>query len=130
MKFTSALAIVAAASQASAFVVVPNNGAAVTTTTTTTTQSSSSSSALNMGMLDFFSEEARQKREAKKDAEVEEQLRLQAEIYERRKNPEKMEEYEQKVMMRRQLRMQGKDDEASDIAMYDGDAEKLKPTST
>ena len=87
-------------------------------------------SSLNMGLLDFFSEEARQKREAKKQAEIEEQLRLQAEIYERRKNPEKMQEYQQKVYTRRELRMAGNDEEAEQIEMYDGNVEKLKPTST
>ena len=119
MKIIPALSILFAANQASAFVVYKNSDMA-----------SATSTSLNMGLLDFFSEEARQKREAEKQAEIEEQLRLQAEIYERRKNPEKMEEYKQKVYTRRELRMAGNDEEAADITMYDGNAEKLKPTST
>ena len=76
-----------------------------------------------MGLLDFFSDEARQEREEKKRREVEEQERLQKAIMERRKNPEKMEEYEAKVNLRRQLRMAGNDEAASNVAMYEG-AEK------
>ena len=122
MKIVSALSIFVAAAQTSAFVAPSSSSNGVVMT--------GSSTAMNMGLFDFFSEEARQQREAKKQAEIEEQLRLQAEIYERRKNPEKMEAYKQKVYSRRELRMAGKDEEAAEITMYDGNAEKLKPTST
>jgi hypothetical protein len=72
-----------------------------------------------MGLLDFFSPQAQAAREAKKRALVEEQERLQKAIMERRKNPYLMEEYEQKVSLRRQLKMQGKYDEAQKVEMYD-----------
>lgn len=81
-----------------------------------------SSSALSMGLFDMFSKEAQEERERKKRLVIEEQERLQKEIMERRRNPEKMEEYEIKTQMRRELRMEGKDDEALKIAatMYEG----------
>ena len=81
-----------------------------------------SSSALSMGLFDMFSKEAQAERERKKRLVIEEQERLQKEIMERRRNPEKMEEYEIKTQMRRELRMEGKDDEALKIAatMYEG----------
>lgn len=75
-----------------------------------------------MGLFDMFSKEAQAERERKKRLVIEEQERLQKEIMERRRNPEKMEEYEIKTQMRRELRMEGKDDEALEIAatMYEG----------
>lgn len=81
-----------------------------------------SSSALSMGLFDMFSKEAQAERERKKRLVIEEQERLQKEIMERRRNPEKMEEYEIKTQMRRELRMEGKDAEALKIAatMYEG----------
>lgn len=84
--------------------------------------SSQSTSALSMGLLDMFSKEAREERERKKRLVIEEQERLQKEIMERRRNPDKMEEYEIKTQMRRELRMEGKDDEALKVAatLYDG----------
>lgn len=85
----------------------------------------SSSTSLQMGLLDFFSDEARQKREAKRRREIEEQEKLQKAIMERRKNPEKMEEYERKVLLRRQLRMAGKDEEADKIVIYDNEVESM-----
>lgn len=63
-----------------------------------------SSTARPMGLFDFFSEDARKEREERKQREIEEQERLQREIIARRSNPEKMEEYEAKVRVRRQLR--------------------------
>ena len=63
-----------------------------------------SSSARPMGLFDFFSEDARKEREERKQREIEEQEKLQREIIARRSNPEKMEEYEAKVRVRRQLR--------------------------
>ena len=111
MKTTLILAI--AFTSASAFSVVPRVTAPVI----------KSSSAMNMGLLDFFSEETRQKREEKRRREREEQERLQKAIMERRKNPEKMEEYERKVMLRRQLRMAGNDEAAAQIVIYDDDVD-------
>jgi hypothetical protein len=72
-----------------------------------------------MGLLDFFNEEAKQERARKKRLAVEEQERLQKAIMERRRDPEKMEEYEQKVQARRELRMAGKDEEAERVIIYD-----------
>merc|ERR1712157_414572 len=80
---------------------------------------STSPSSLEMGLFDFFSAEAREKRELKRQKEIEEQERLQMAILERRSNPEKMEEYEAKIQQRRNLRMQGKDEEASNVELFD-----------
>mmetsp|Transcript_14740 Transcript_14740/g.24529 ORF Transcript_14740/g.24529 Transcript_14740/m.24529 type:complete len:114 (-) Transcript_14740:246-587(-) len=110
MKIISALIAAAAAAQSSAFV-VPATGSSAATSSTN----------LQMGLLDFFSEDARKEREARKQAEIEEQERLQREIIERRKNPEKMEEYEARVKVRRALRMAGEDEMATKVSMYDGD---------
>ena len=109
MKVLSALFAVAAVAQSSAFV-VPNSSNALT---------SSSSTSLSMGLFDFFSEEARKEREERKQKEIEEQERLQREIIERRKNPDKMAEYEAKVAVRRKLRMAGEDDAAKTIQVFD-----------
>lgn len=70
----------------------------------------------------MFSKEAKEERELKKRLAVEEQERLQKEIMERRRNPEKMEEYEIKTQMRRELRMKGDDEEAVQVAasLYEG----------
>lgn len=106
MKIISAL-IVAAATASSAFVVPSTGSSAV-----------ASSTRMQMGLFDFFSEDARQEREARKRAEIEEQERLQREIIERRKNPEKMEEYEAKVKVRRALRMAGEDEMATKVQMF------------
>mmetsp|Transcript_6682 Transcript_6682/g.14218 ORF Transcript_6682/g.14218 Transcript_6682/m.14218 type:complete len:140 (-) Transcript_6682:217-636(-) len=123
MKFSLALvvAIVAAVilpeKECSAFAPVALSSSPLATTTV-----ESSSSALSMGLFDMFSKEAKEERERKKRLVVAEQERLQKEIMDRRRNPEKMEEYEYKTQVRRELRMAGKDDEALDIAakMYDG----------
>jgi hypothetical protein len=72
------------------------------------------------GLFDFFSEEAREARERKRRLEIEEQERLQKAIMERRKNPELMEEYEQKVSLRRELKMKGDFESASKIDQYEG----------
>ena len=63
-----------------------------------------SSTARPMGLFDFFSEDARKEREERKQREIEEQERLQRQIIARRSSPAKMEEYEAKVRVRRQLR--------------------------
>ena len=86
--------VAAVAVQSSAFVAVPQSQRAVV----------SSSTEQSMGLFDYFSEDARKEREAKKQAEIEEQERLQREIIARRSNPKKMEEYEAKVRVRRALR--------------------------
>merc|ERR1711939_722688 len=95
----------------SAFMMAPQGSHQVTAKT---------SSAVEMGLFDFFSEEAQQKREEKKRREIEEQERLQKAIMERRKNPEKMMEYERKVAIRRELRMRGEDEKAEQVVIYEG----------
>lgn len=74
-----------------------------------------------MGLFDFFNEDARKEREERKQREVEEQERYQREIIARRSNPEKMDEYEARVRVRRQLRMDGQDEAADAMEMYSGD---------
>jgi hypothetical protein len=108
MKVLSIFLLLAAAAQSSAFVLAPQSGA--------TTKTSFS---LQMGLFDFFSEEEKQKREQKKNREIEEQERFQMEIVERRRNPEKMEEYEAKVRLRRKLRQAGLDEAADAVNMYE-----------
>ena len=71
-----------------------------------------------MGLFDFFSEEAREKREQQKKAEIAEQERLQRAILDRRWNPEKMEEYHALKQQRRDLRMNGEDEAAEKIDMW------------
>ena len=73
-----------------------------------------------MGLFDFFSEDARKEREEKKRKLVEEQERLQRAIMERRRDPNKMEEYEQKVSIRREMKMQGDFESAKKIDQYEG----------
>ena len=75
-----------------------------TTTTTTTT-----TSARNMGLFDFFSEDARKERDERREREIEEQERLQAQILARRADPEKMADYEARVAVRRRAIMAGED---------------------
>lgn len=84
-------------------------------------QLSTSGSSLQMGLLDFFNPEEQKKRKEAKEREIQEQIRLQNEIRERRNNPEKMEEYEAKVRVRRGLRMAGQDEAAEIVSskMYD-----------
>ena len=65
------------------------------------------------------------KREARKQREIEEQEKYQREIIARRSNPQKMEEYEAKVRVRRALRMNGDDEAADAVEMYSGDDEKI-----
>lgn len=84
-------------------------------------QSAVTSTARPMGLFDFFSEDARKEREERKQREVEEQERYQREIIARRSNPQKMEEYEAKVRVRRNLRMAGNDEAAEMMEMYTGD---------
>ena len=115
MKVLSSIAIVSSVvvSTTTGFTVVPQH-AGVSVASATNTQ-------LSMGLFDMFSDEARQAREAKREAEIKEQERLQKEMLARRTDPEKMGEYERKVAMRRQLRMAGMDEEASNIDVFDED---------
>ena len=78
-----------------------------------------------MGLFEFFNEDARKEREARKQREIEEQEKYQREIIARRSNPQKMEEYEAKVRVRRALRMNGDDEAADAVEMYSGDDEKI-----
>uniref|UniRef100_A0A7S1ZB33 Uncharacterized protein n=1 Tax=Trieres chinensis TaxID=1514140 RepID=A0A7S1ZB33_TRICV len=78
----------------------------------------SSSTPLQMGLFDFFNEDARKEREERKQREIEEQERLQREIIERRRNPEMMEEYEARVKVRRNLRMAGEDEAADSVQVF------------
>ena len=75
----------------------------LSSTTTTTT------SARNMGLFDFFSEDARKERDERREREIEEQERLQAQILARRADPEKMADYEARVAVRRRAIMAGED---------------------
>mmetsp|Transcript_49129 Transcript_49129/g.73000 ORF Transcript_49129/g.73000 Transcript_49129/m.73000 type:complete len:119 (-) Transcript_49129:215-571(-) len=80
---------------------------------------STSTTAVQMGLFDFFSEDARKEREERKRLEYEEQERAQRQIMERRNNPDAMAEYEAKVRVRRNLRMAGMDDKAETIKLYE-----------
>jgi len=95
--------------------------AAFVPSTATRHQLSTTTTARPMGIFDYFSEDARKKREEKKEKIYAEQEALQREIIARRSNPEKMEEYEAKVRVRRALRMSGEDDAAENMDMYNGD---------
>lgn len=81
--------------------------------------STSTATQLQMGLFDFFSDDARKAREEKKRKLVEEQERLQKAIMERRRNPELMEKYEEQVSIRRELKMKGDFDSASKIDQYE-----------
>lgn len=59
------------------------------------------STLLKMGLFDFFSEEARQARKQAEEARKREEEEAFREMMERRRNPEKMEEYEAEVAVRR-----------------------------
>eukprot|EP00585_Thalassiosira_rotula_P024570 CAMPEP_0196233276 /NCGR_PEP_ID=MMETSP0913-20130531/3724_1 /TAXON_ID=49265 /ORGANISM="Thalassiosira rotula, Strain GSO102" /LENGTH=120 /DNA_ID=CAMNT_0041514057 /DNA_START=13 /DNA_END=375 /DNA_ORIENTATION=- len=116
MKTAAFLAIIAFGAQcATGFTTSPNFQLQSTTSTTV----------CSMGLFDFFSEDARKEREERKQREVEEQERYQREIIARRSNPDKMEEYEARVRVRRQLRMNGEDEAADAMDMYSGDDEKI-----
>jgi hypothetical protein len=110
MKVLSTFLVLATVAQSSAFVVAPKSDVMMTF---------SRSFAVNMGLFDFFSEEAKQKREAQRQREIDEQERAQMEILERRENPKKMEEYEARVKVRRRLRMDGNDEAADSVKMYE-----------
>jgi hypothetical protein len=118
MKSTFLVALAISAASASAFVVPPNAQKRNEIIGTT--------SVLPMGLFEFFNEDARKEREERKQREIEEQERLQQEILARRSNPKLMEEYEAKVRVRRALRMNGNDEAAEKVEMYNGsDVEKL-----
>ena len=73
--------------------------------TTTTTRASHTVASMGLfdGITDYFSEEAKAKREAEKQRLLEEQEEAYREVLARRRNPEKMEEY----MENRKERLQG-----------------------
>ena len=77
---------------------------------------------VSMGLLDFFSEDSRKEREERRQREIEEQEKLQRQIRERRMDPEKMEEYQARVALRRRAIMDGKD-ASSVTVMVDYDDE-------
>ena len=111
--------------QCSAFAPValpPSCSAMTTTSSSSSCSTSTSATALSMGLFDMFSNEAKEERERKKRLVIEEQERLQKEIMDRRRNPEKMDEYEYQTQVRRELRMKGDDEEAVKVAakIYEG----------
>jgi len=81
----------------------------------------SSSTELSMGLFDFFSEDARKERGERREREIEEQERLQAEILERRSNPDKMADYEERVAVRRRAIMAGEDPSKFKVMVEDGE---------
>jgi hypothetical protein len=82
---------------------------------------SQSTVVLSMGLFDFFSEDAKKEREAKREAEIEEQERLQKEILKRRANPEAMEEYSARVAIRRRAIARGEDGSKYKVMLEDND---------
>jgi hypothetical protein len=95
--------------QATAFIpAVPGTSGAVT----------KKSSTSQLFLFDFFlSEEERQAKAAEKQRIIEEQEALQREILERRVNPDKMAEYENRVHVRRSAYMNGEDGNAKVASM-------------
>jgi len=84
--------------QSSAFVPSQNQGTVSRTRVVT-----------SFGLLDFFSEENRQKRQEEDRKRREEQEEVQRQILEMRQNPEKEAEYYARVRVRRKMIMDGKD---------------------
>jgi len=95
----------------------------------TTTSQSTVSTQLNMGLFDRFTqspeeraaaeaerEQVKQAKAKAKRLEQQEQLRLQKEIIDRRRNPEKMDEYHALKQERRNLRLEGDDEGAANLA--------------
>ena len=113
MKIASLIAISTCTQAATAFVCYSNNQHHIV--------ARSSAIARPMGLFDFFSEDARREREERKQREIEEQEELQREILARRSNPEKMDEYQARVRVRRALRMNGNDDAADNVGMFTDD---------
>jgi hypothetical protein len=125
MKSLSSIATVAMTAAAStgttcAFVAAPTSMSTIVATSKSSSFPSYPSSALSMGFMDLFSPEAREARDRKKREQIEEQERLQKAIMERRQNPQLMEEYEQKVQIRRALKMKGDFEGAQKVEMYEG----------
>ena len=85
-----------------------------------TTPATVTTTGLQMGLFDGIfgggDPELKAKKERQKQAKIREQERLQKEILDRRRNPEKMEEYEIKTQQRRELRMKGDDEQALKVA--------------
>ena len=118
MKTISIVAIAIGVNAVTAFVPAPTTSQHQSLVQSTTTSRP-------MGLFDFFNDDARKEREAKREREIEEQMQMQREIIARRSNPKKFEEYEAKVRVRRALRMNGEDEAADKIEMYTGDDEKI-----
>ena len=118
MKTISIVAIAIGVNAVTAFVPAPTTSQHQSLVHSTTTSRP-------MGLFDFFNDDARKEREAKREREIEEQMQMQREIIARRSNPEKFEEYEAKVRVRRALRMNGEDEAAEKIEMYTGDDVKI-----
>lgn len=77
----------------------------------------------NMGLLDFFSEDARKEREERRQREIEEQELLQEQMLARRADPEKMADYQARVAVRRRAIMAGQDGSKIKV-MVDNDADE------
>uniref|UniRef100_A0A7S1FQB4 Uncharacterized protein n=1 Tax=Corethron hystrix TaxID=216773 RepID=A0A7S1FQB4_9STRA len=118
MKVLSAIIAITAAQSSTAFIVSPYHARSAIT-------SSGAQTSLQMGLFDFFSEDAKKEREERKQREIDEQERLQREIIARRRNPEKMDEYEAKVRVRRALRMAGNDEAADTVEVYTDEDVKI-----
>ena len=103
--YMSVTALFLASTQAFVLPLTRPFGAQQTLSSTTTT----TTSARNMGLFDFFSEDARKERDERREREIEEQERLQAQILARRADPEKMADYEARVAVRRRAIMAGED---------------------
>mmetsp|Transcript_21109 Transcript_21109/g.24241 ORF Transcript_21109/g.24241 Transcript_21109/m.24241 type:complete len:192 (-) Transcript_21109:265-840(-) len=95
----------------------------------TTTSQSTVSTQLNMGLFDRFTQSPEERaaaeaekvkikkaKEVAKRLEEQEQMRLQKEIIDRRRNPEKMDEYHALKQERRNLRLEGDDEGAANLA--------------
>mmetsp|Transcript_37068 Transcript_37068/g.41410 ORF Transcript_37068/g.41410 Transcript_37068/m.41410 type:complete len:195 (-) Transcript_37068:247-831(-) len=94
-----------------------------------TTSQSIASTQLNMGLFDRFTQSPEERaaaeaekvkikkaKEVAKRLEEQEQMRLQKEIIDRRRNPEKMDEYHALKQERRNLRLEGDDEGAANLA--------------
>mmetsp|Transcript_43133 Transcript_43133/g.104396 ORF Transcript_43133/g.104396 Transcript_43133/m.104396 type:complete len:137 (+) Transcript_43133:194-604(+) len=117
MKLPTTLALVVVVVSVAAMAV---DSFTVTSPTTTPSTKATANTQLEMGFFDFFNDDARKEREEKKRKIVEEQERLQKAIMERRRNPDLMEEYEQKVSIRREMKMKGDFEAAQKIDQYEG----------
>merc|ERR1712238_461191 len=107
-------------------------GSSTSTTTTTsrpTASSATSTTTLQMGLFDRFTQspeeraaaeaeklKIKQEKAKAKRLMEQEQMRLQKEIIDRRRNPDKMDEYHALKQERRNLRLEGDDEGAANLA--------------